>query len=58
MLNRALDLDKPVTDIVTVPGFKNKVIVVYARLSPDKVLRIAYLLRRYGKFYFTICRKP
>jgi signal transduction histidine kinase len=54
MLNLALDLNKPVMDVVTVPGFKNKVIVVYARLSPDKILRIAHLLRRDEIFLYDL----
>ena len=39
-------------DIIKVPSFKNKVIVVYARLSPDKILRIAHLLRQDENFLY------
>jgi signal transduction histidine kinase len=54
MLNLAVDRDKPVMGIVTVPGFDNKVIVAYARLSPDKILRIAHLLRRNEIFLYNL----
>ena len=53
-LNLALDRDKPVVDIIKVPSFKNKVIVVYARLSPDKILRIAHLLRQDENFLYDL----
>lgn len=54
MLNLALDRDKPVMGFISVPGFNNKVIVVYARLSPDKILRIAHLLRRDEIFLYDL----
>jgi signal transduction histidine kinase len=43
------NMSQPLINTLTVPGFRYKVQMAYAKLSPDKVLRITSLLRKDDK---------
>lgn len=56
LLNHAAGQSKPVYATVTIPGFNSKVRVAYLRLSKDRILRIALLLRQDENFLFGLQR--
>jgi signal transduction histidine kinase len=52
LLRKAMSQDKPVVATIRIPMIRSRIHVAYAKLSPDKILRIAFLLRHKEMFFY------